>query len=332
MKLAVGFNPVIPAAEMAKVAARAEALGYDSVWVHESLYQRDVVTYLSAILSATRRIRAGSGAMNTFTRHPVAAATTFATLSEFSGGRVVMGLGLGSFPTIPLIGHKIFPVQETKPLQRMKEYVQVVREVWSGKKVAFSGQFFTVKDLELGFKLAQPVPLYIASLSPLTQRFGGSSADGVILSPTLATVKVTERMVSNVREGEDSRSRRVERCSYILTSLDQDPAKARDVVRKFYFFVYQLSEVVPPASLQPYGISEEKLAAVKAAWRKGDQAEASRLVPEEAIEALTIAGTSEAAAQRLAEYTKAGIDLPILMPIGNLEYAMERLAPGRGGG
>jgi len=60
MRLAVGFNPVLPAAELAKVAAKAEKSGYDSIFMHESLYQRDVVTYLSCALNATHTLKAGS--------------------------------------------------------------------------------------------------------------------------------------------------------------------------------------------------------------------------------------------------------------------------------
>ena len=71
MKLALGFNPVLGVREAMEVAKHAENLGYDSLWMHESLFQRDVVTYLSAMASATGRIGLGSGVINTFTRHPV---------------------------------------------------------------------------------------------------------------------------------------------------------------------------------------------------------------------------------------------------------------------
>jgi alkanesulfonate monooxygenase SsuD/methylene tetrahydromethanopterin reductase-like flavin-dependent oxidoreductase (luciferase family) len=55
MKLALGFNPVLPLKAAAAVAAKAEALGYDSVWMHESLFQRDIVTYISAMAAAKSR-------------------------------------------------------------------------------------------------------------------------------------------------------------------------------------------------------------------------------------------------------------------------------------
>jgi len=330
VKLALGFNPVLGIKESMEVASNAERLGFDSIWVHESLFQRDVVTYLSAMASATARIGLGSGVINTYTRHPVTAATTFATLSELSGGRVRLGLGLGSFPTIPLIGHQIFPVEKNRPLQRIREYVRVVKMVWEGSRVEFDGEFFKVHGLTIGFRVSEPIPLYIASLSPRTQAFSATVADGVILSPALNSAWGTERMVENVRRGEARRGSAVERASYMLTSLDPDPRKAAQVVRDYYFFVYQLAEVVRPEVLSPYGVSEERLAPLKDAWKRGDIPEAKRLVPDEAIESLTITGTGDHATERLREYQKAGVTLPIAMPIGNLTYAMSELSPSKG--
>jgi 5,10-methylenetetrahydromethanopterin reductase len=328
MRLALGFNPVLSIEEATTLASKAEALGFDSLWMHESLFQRDVVTYLSAMAASTKRLRLGSGVINTFTRHPVTAATTFATLSELSAGRVTLGLGLGSFPTIPLIGHQIFPVEKTRPLRRMKEYVQVVKMVWEGGRVEFDGEFFKVHNLTLGFNVKAKVPIFIASLSPKIQAFAATVADGVILSPALNTAWGTGRMVENVKVGEARRGSQVDRASYMLTSLDPDPKKAADSVRDYYFFGYQLAEVVRPEVLAPYGVTEERLRPMKEAWKKGDLAGAKRLIPDEAIEALTITGNGDHAMERLSEYAGVGVTLPIAMPIGNVQYAMEELSPG----
>ncbi len=325
MKLALGFNPVLSLQDASRLASNAESLGFDSVWMHESLFQRDVVTYLSVMASSTSKIRLGSGVINTFTRHPVTTATTFATLQELSGGRVALGLGIGSFPTIPLIGQRIFPVEKTRPLRRLEEYVQVVKMVWQGDRVDYEGEFFQVHNLTLGFKTGR-VPIFIASLSPKTQAFAATIADGVILSPAVNSAWGTERMVENVRRGEARRGKAVERASYMLTSLDPDPTKAANAVRDYYFFVYQLAEVVRPEVLAPYGISEAQLSPMKEAWKKGDVPKAKKLIPEQAIETLTIAGDGDHAFERLKEYAKSGVTLPIAMPIGNVEYAMNELA------
>jgi alkanesulfonate monooxygenase SsuD/methylene tetrahydromethanopterin reductase-like flavin-dependent oxidoreductase (luciferase family) len=135
-------------------------------------------------------------------------------------------------------------------------------------------------------------------------------------------------MAGFVKEGESAGNRKVDRASYMMTSMDPDLKTARDTVKKFYFFLYQLSDVLPPNALEKYGVTEEQLKPMKEAWKKGDVAEASRLVPEEAVDALTIVGTPDKALARVSEYMKVGVDLPIIMPIGNTAYAMESLAPG----
>ncbi|MDA4114914.1 MAG: LLM class flavin-dependent oxidoreductase [Thaumarchaeota archaeon] len=326
-RIALGFNPVLSVRDAVRFGTKAESLGYESIWFHESLYQRDVFTYLSSVLLSTTRIRVGSGVINTFTRHPLTAAATFASLSEVSGGRAIMGLGLGSFPTIPNIGFKIFPVSETHPLRRIREYVAISRSFWAGERLDYRGEFYTAEKMQSDIKLAHRVPIYIASLSGLTQRYAGSEADGAILSPSIATTETTATMVGHVRTGEDRARRKVDKASYLLTSVDEDGARARDAVRNFYFFLYQLGEVIRPEALEPYGVTLAQVEKFRAAWKRGD-AEAPGLVPDAAIDALSVAGTPREARSKIQGYRSAGVDLPILMPIGNVNYAIEKLAPG----
>jgi alkanesulfonate monooxygenase SsuD/methylene tetrahydromethanopterin reductase-like flavin-dependent oxidoreductase (luciferase family) len=164
----------------------------------------------------------------------------------------------------------------------------------------------------------------------MTQEFAAEVADGVILSPALSTPLGTERMIANVKRGEESRGAEVERASYMLTSVDPDSQQAIEEVRNYYFFIYQLSEVVKPEVLAPYGVTEEALRPMKEAYRKGRLQEAKELVPAVAIEALSVSGTREHALDRIEEYRKAGVTLPILMPIGNVEYAVDALAQAPG--
>jgi 5,10-methylenetetrahydromethanopterin reductase len=327
MRLAIGFNPALPVNEIVKLAIKGEAAGYESFWMHESLFQRDVVSYLSSILNATNSLKAASGVINTYTRHPVVAATTFATLGEISNGRAIMGLGLGSFPTIPKIGMRIFPVKETHPVQRVREYIELVRILWSGENVNFHGNFFKAENLQLGFKIAHKIPIYIAGLSPELLEFAGKVGDGALLSPALATVETTQRMSSSVKKGEESANRKVDKASYMMTSVDTDENKARETMKSFYFFLFQLSEVIKPEDLEPYGITAEQLAPLKEAWKKGDIVGAKNSVPNQAVEALTLTGTKQTVQRHLEDYLSAGVDLPILMPIGTVEYAISALSP-----
>jgi 5,10-methylenetetrahydromethanopterin reductase len=327
LKLALGFNPVIPVREAVRLGQKAERENYDSVWFHESLYQRDVVSYLASIILSTNTLKLGSGVVNTFTRHPVTVAATFASLAELSMNRVMLGVGLGSFPTIPKIGYKIFPVGETKPLRRIKEYATLVRKLWAGELVNARGEFFTAQGLQLDVKFDFKIPLYIASLSHKTLSYAGGHADGAILSPALNTVETTSKMVEWVKEGEKSNGKTIEKASYILTSVDPDPKKARDTVRGFYFFLYQLAEVIGKEDLERCGMNSGLMETLRDAWKRGNVGEAKGLVPDSAINALALSGTAEEAKEKLTKYMQAGVTLPILMPIGNVDYAVEAMSP-----
>ncbi|TME74955.1 MAG: LLM class flavin-dependent oxidoreductase [Chloroflexi bacterium] len=73
--------------DVADWARRAEDLGLDSVWVHDSYFERDPITYLTAIGQVTRHIGLGAGALNPYTRHPVVLAMTMSALDDLAPRR-----------------------------------------------------------------------------------------------------------------------------------------------------------------------------------------------------------------------------------------------------
>ena len=74
--------------EQIRLAQKAEALGYDSLWVTETRLARDAFSVLGAMAATTRRIRLGTGIVNSWTRGPGLMAMSFATLSNLAPGRI----------------------------------------------------------------------------------------------------------------------------------------------------------------------------------------------------------------------------------------------------
>src|SRR5207249_9794355 len=74
-------------------AERARAAGLESVWFHDSYFERDAVTYATAPATRVRDVRIGLGALNPFTRHPVLIAMTVSALDEIAPGRIALALG-----------------------------------------------------------------------------------------------------------------------------------------------------------------------------------------------------------------------------------------------
>ena len=171
-----------------------------------------------------------------------------------------------------------------------------------------------------------PPPIYIASLSPKTLTAAPSLGEGAILSPALSTARETAAKVGWVQKGLGGKAG-FDIASYMLTSVADNPVDAEKAVRAFYFFIYQVSEVIPASVLEPYGVNEEQLAPVKEAWKRGNIPEAGSKIPSEAVDALTVTGTRSHCLERLEEYRGAGVSLPIVMPIGDVGKAIVSLAP-----
>jgi len=325
-RVGVGFNPNLSPEIIAQYAHTAEENNYDSLWVHEQPFIRDGVTLLSSAISVTSKLKVGSGCISVVTRHPLLASTTFAVLNEISHGRAIMGVGLGGFPWLPKIGVDVFPVKETRPMKRVTEFLTIVNGLLNGETVTLDGDFYKVSDIKLENKPATKPPVYLATFGPRLLALSSKLADGVIISPALMTPEVTEQKVELVRRGEKT-SKAMDVACYVLANVSNDVAKAERETKSYYFLVYQVAEVFRPEVFEPYDLDEKDLAGVKEAWRKKDLAAAAKAMPDGVLEALTLTGSPDRCVERLKDYRKAGVNLPIIMPIGDVNTAIKTFAP-----
>src|SRR5436305_5376025 len=161
--------------EAVELAQRAEALGFESVWMPEA-YGTDAVSILGALAARTQRIRLGTGIVNVFSRTPALLAQTAATLDLISGGRFILGLGTSGHQVVS--GWHGMPFLQ--PLVRMRETIAIVRQVLRRNRLIFEGEVFR---LDKGLKLLAPpvretAPIYLATLTPGGLRLTGELADG----------------------------------------------------------------------------------------------------------------------------------------------------------
>jgi len=152
-----------------QIAERAEALGFHSVWVGDSLTARpriDALTTLAAIGARTTRVRLGTAIFLAALRHPILLAYQLASLDWITGGRVDLGVGYGR-PKEPAAEHE-FEILGLDPRARMKmseELVQVMRRLWRENDVSYAGQFSHFEHVTIEPKPTQPggVPIWLAS-------------------------------------------------------------------------------------------------------------------------------------------------------------------------
>ena len=111
-----------------------------------------------------------------YSRTPVATAQQAATIDEFSGGRMVLGLGVSHAVTVEnWYGTKI-----ERPVAAMREYVEAVRAMFTGDDVP-EGEFFPTRFRFMGYEPRADLPIYVAALSPNMLQLAGEIADGVML-------------------------------------------------------------------------------------------------------------------------------------------------------
>ena len=113
----------------------------DTIWVPET-WGMENFSMLSAVSNKTKKQKIGSSIINIYSRSPSVIAMGAATVDTLSDGRLVLGLGTSSLPIIETFhGYKF-----EKPLQRMKEYVEIIRLALSGKKINYTGEIFDLKN------------------------------------------------------------------------------------------------------------------------------------------------------------------------------------------
>ena len=131
-------------APLLELAARAEGLGFNSVWVGDSLLARprhDPLTLLAAVAARTRKVALGTAVFLPALRNPVVLAHQLATLDQISEGRLVLGAGIAS--DVPNIRAEFAAagVPFEGRVGRMMEGLRLCRALWTGKPVDWQGRW-----------------------------------------------------------------------------------------------------------------------------------------------------------------------------------------------
>jgi probable F420-dependent oxidoreductase len=140
-------------------AQRAEALGFDSLWVQESILgpqrQLDSIELLTFAAACTERVRLGAAVLLLPLRSPVPLAKTLVTLDQLSAGRLIVGLGLG----YPSPTNLAFGVQPDSRLRRFREALKMMQALWTEEVVNIEGEFWQLRDIRMQPKpVQQPYP------------------------------------------------------------------------------------------------------------------------------------------------------------------------------
>lgn len=148
----------------------ADDAGIDEVWIADEGVMRDPVVVFAAAARLTQRVRMGIGITSPALRHPGAIAATIASLDELSGGRMMLGFGVGGEQSLAPYG-----ITVERPVALIRDALRTARAVLARQ----DGDGYTVTEHAAP---ARDVPLYVASRGPQINRLASREADGVFLS------------------------------------------------------------------------------------------------------------------------------------------------------
>jgi F420-dependent oxidoreductase-like protein len=301
---------------------RAEALGYDSVYVTH-IAGRDSLTVLMAYAAATERIRLGTGVLPMYSRTPVATAQQAATIDEFSGGRMVLGIGVSHQVTV----EGWFGSQIEHPVAEMREYASALRAMFERRDVP-PGKRFPTQFRFMGLEPRADLPIYIAALSPNMLRLAGEIADGAMLwlcNPDyISRVVVPEVSAGRERAGKSLDGFDI--VAAVPAAVTDDAAGTFQTMRGDLVTYWSLPFY--RAMIERSGYSSA-IAAFDAGIKAGDVEQAKAGISDRFLEELTAIGTRDDVRGGIARYREAGATSPCVGPIPGTDFngTLEAAAP-----
>ena len=304
MALATFISPGkdLPSA-IARVQA-AEKIGYDTAFTTHTM-GRDGLMTLAAYAAGTSKIRLGTGVMPCLPRHPIAMGIEAATLDEITGSRLILGIG----PSHQLTMENFYGIKLDRPAVQMREYVTILRSMFTNGGVAFDGEFFHAAYQFMGYKPRTDIPIYIAAMAPAMLKLAGSACDGTILwscLPTFIRESVTPAIAKAATDaGRDPGA--VSIVAAVPTALTTNKSAAYDAFRK-EFFVYMTLPFYR-RSIAGAGY-ESELKAFDDAQASGDFAGQIAAISDRMLDEFLAVGDEKAIADKIAQYRDAGVTMP----------------------
>src|SRR5277367_4514956 len=300
-------------------AVEAERLGLDVLWVAEA-WGSDAPSALGYYAAVTDRMLLGSGIIQVGTRTPVAVAQAAIALSNLSDGRFLLGLGASG----PQVIEGLHGVSFSRPLARIRETVDIVRQAFAGGKISYSGKEFQIPrpggeavPMRLSTAPQHPIPIYLAALSPAMLRLTGAIADGW-LGTSFVPEGAADAYFTHLDEGLTAAGRTR---ADIAFASDEDELRTMVAARKkeLAFSLGGMGSSSTNYYNQAYSRQGWADVAVEVheRWQRGDRDGAAGLVTDDMVLATTLVGTEQMVRARLAVWKDAGVDTVRLYPAGD---------------
>ncbi|MGZ9174171.1 MAG: LLM class flavin-dependent oxidoreductase [Candidatus Binatia bacterium] len=299
----VGLFPTEPLGKMIHLAKVSEEVGFSHIWVGDShLIWREAYINMTAMMLNTTKVKLGTGVTNPLTRHPSVLASGYATLEEYSPGRMIVGIGLGD-SSVETMGMK------PSTLANFEKSLEQMRQILDGKEA----QLPTGK-IHLLHPTKTRVPIYIAASGPKMLELSGRIADGIIV-----LVGVADDYIAHAKEkiaaGAKAAGRKLADINLVLwvPCAVSETANAKDAVKAHVARVvaHPLPYVLDPNEQK---VLQEIRKTYDYYHHMDQQANHAEVIPDWLVDKFAIAGSVAQCKAQIERIKKTGVQQIAIIP------------------
>ena len=312
MRLSYSLGSLLTINQILECSRKLNILKPDTVWIPET-WGMENFSMLSLACMENKFSKIGSSIINIYSRSPSLIAMGAATVDTISNKRLVLGLGTSTKPLIEDFHGDKFE----KPVKRMKEYVEIIRLILTGKTINYSGEIFSLKDFSLLIKPPRnTIPIYLAAVNQKMVELAWEIADGVIfyLRPKNEIKSTLARMKNQ---------KKIDTTLQIITCVHDDPEKAIFRAKKTIAFYVSVGKIYREFLAQNGFKNETKN--IFEEYKKTGLTNNHEFVPESMVNELCISGTPNECKKQLKQFRETGINLPIIQfnPTDNVQDSFD---------
>lgn len=288
--LGTGGNALRDAAAASRAAER---LGFDALWTSET--RHDAFLPLAVAAGETRRLGLGTAIAVAFSRSPMEMAQTAWDLQDFSGGRLLLGLGTQVKAHVT----RRFSMPFDRPAARMRDYILALRAIWAAFQgeapLDYRGEFYSHTLISPFFDpgpIEHPrIPVSVAGVNTALARLAGELCDGFQVHPFHSPEYLRSVVRPAVSEGAERAGRdasEVELTSsvFVVTGRDEgERSRQREEMRSQAAFYASTPSYRVVLDAHGWGEVGERLTAMA---REGRWDEMPRLITDEMLRAFCV--------------------------------------------
>ena len=306
MRISCSLGSLLSINQILEYSASISKTNVETIWVPET-WGMENFAILGAVSGKTTSQKIGSSIINIYSRSPSTIAMGASTVDTLSNGRLILGLGTSS----PAIVETFHGYKFEKPLQRMKEYVEIIKLVLSGNKINYSGEIFSLKDFSLLIKpVRNSIPIYLAAVNQKMVDLAWNVGDGVIFY--LRPLNEMKQTISKMQS-----KKKIDVTCQIITCVAEDSDAAIERAKKTLAFYVSVGKIYRDF-LANNGFKNETNAIFEE-FKKSGFSNNHEFVTDSMLKSLVIAGTEDECKNQISKFQNTGIDLPIMQfnPVGD---------------